>query len=1328
MKRFITLFLVLTMLVTSLAAVTVSASADLSKDFVKTYVEQGSTKIADDNLLYDPSECYMLWSGADIGGRNCTSVDCTQAASVVDYDGNTRNMLQFVVSDKTPVPSGAINGLLFSRETDASKARVYYAPSDIKDGDKLVVSIYVKTKDEGAKTRFNMGFQNGGGYAYNAFTDTYGEDGMEVTDEWKQFKGVITIPEGYESSLIPTNYCLTMGYPGNMSGTMEDILVSNPYIAKAKAVDIKTTLSSKSVKQGETASVKTEVLNQLGTTEGVSQSVTYYVTNEDRTAVLTDSGITVAADGSITVADSAEDGKYGIVAVYNDTMVSGKILTVDSGKPADLEKDFERTYVAQSSSMRADDNLIKNTAGNEDCYMLWSGADIGGRNSGSFDIYQAGGVVDFDGKTRNILYIGGFSSQKVNTALGIEGALFAKDAAARTYYTPTDIKGGDKLLVSVYAKTKNPGTKTRFNMGFVNGGGYAYNAFTDTYGEDGMEVTDEWKRFTGIITIPDDYNVFIGTNYGITFGYPTTMTDNMEEMLVSNPFIARVKAIDIKSEIDSPVLMKGETAKVSTKILNQNDTTDGVSQEVTYYVTNADRTEVVSDAGITVSADGTVTAAEDAKSGVYYIVAVSNENKKMVKGVKLSVGSEFPDVDLTEDYYSDYAEQTSSARAPENLIKNTAGNEDCYPLYSAADIGGRNSASFDVLQAMNIVDYDGKTRNMLCFGDISNKTANPSAAIEGALVAKDAAARTYYNPSDIKDGDKILVSVYVKTKNEGTKTRFNMGFIQNVADYAYNAYTDAYGMDGMEVTDQWKRFVGVINIPNGYESSLIPTNYCLTFGYPSAMKENLEEMLVSNLYVAKLGAKELVNSFADTDTSIEKGASKTIYTKLLNQAGTTDGFEQKFKYVVTNEDRTEILTDSGITVTPGKTGEATVSVSSDAKDGSYYVIAISKTGEVMGQPVLIGTGLDPTVKELKYYVSNDGNDTNKGTIDAPFKTLDKAKAQIRKIKDKTIPITVYIRGGLYQLSKTFTLESQDSGSEEHPITYKAYNGEEVVLTTNDVYNFSDFNPLTGDMKDYLKDDVKDKIYVANAKDIGLDPIDVVPANATFAISAPMMMLDNQPMSLSRYPNSPVIEDWMKADAAKIDTSTNAKPELKVYDDELFKFTYRPEDFVYYGYIAYGWCANAFTASMDRDNNVINGTSGAFYGASADKGKPIRVFNSFEALDEPGEWYYDKSSGKLYIYPFEGTNENSKLFVTTKASSAISVSGAKNINIEGIRMTTSKKYVLSLTDVENITINNCVVNNSVDYGINVDGAYNVTIKNSVVNHTGNEAIYMYGGDL
>ncbi|MDY6314581.1 MAG: hypothetical protein SPL89_05345, partial [Clostridia bacterium] len=200
--------------------------------------------------------------------------------------------------------------------------------------------------------------------------------------------------------------------------------------------------------------------------------------------------------------------------------------------------------------------------------------------------------------------------------------------------------------------------------------GYDYNAFTDTYGEDGMEVTDEWKQFAGIITIPDDYNSLLGTNYSLTFGYPTTMTGDMEEMIVSNPFIAKVNAIDIETEIKSPVLMQGETTNVTTRLINQNGTTDGLDQDVTYYLTNADRTEIVKDSGITVASDGTVTAAKDAKSGSYYIVAVSNTNKKMVSGAKLEVAAANYTVNLTKTG-SGTVSYTKADSTEETLVSGT---------------------------------------------------------------------------------------------------------------------------------------------------------------------------------------------------------------------------------------------------------------------------------------------------------------------------------------------------------------------------------------------------------------------------------------------------------------------------------------------------------------------------------------------------------------------------------------------------------------------------------------------------------------------------------
>lgn len=86
---------------------------------------------------------------------------------------------------------------------------------------------------------------------------------------------------------------------------------------------------------------------------------------------------------------------------------------------------------------------------------------------------------------------------------------------------------------------------------------------------------------------------------------------------------------------------------------------------------------------------------------------------------------------------------------------------------------------------------------------------------------------------------------------------------------------------------------------------------------------------------------------------------------------------------------------------------------------------------------------------IVFYVSPSGNDSNSGTINDPFATLQKARDAIREIRLKkslSSPVTVYLRNGLYELSETFVLTIEDSGTEKCPITYRAYENEKPVIS------------------------------------------------------------------------------------------------------------------------------------------------------------------------------------------------------------------------------------------------------------------------------------------
>src|SRR5690606_326772 len=80
-------------------------------------------------------------------------------------------------------------------------------------------------------------------------------------------------------------------------------------------------------------------------------------------------------------------------------------------------------------------------------------------------------------------------------------------------------------------------------------------------------------------------------------------------------------------------------------------------------------------------------------------------------------------------------------------------------------------------------------------------------------------------------------------------------------------------------------------------------------------------------------------------------------------------------------------------------------------------------------------------------VSPTGDDSNPGTLDAPFLTLAKARDVVRAASvEMADDIHVYLRGGTYRLSETLVLTPEDSGKNGHSIVYQAYPGETPILS------------------------------------------------------------------------------------------------------------------------------------------------------------------------------------------------------------------------------------------------------------------------------------------
>ncbi len=83
------------------------------------------------------------------------------------------------------------------------------------------------------------------------------------------------------------------------------------------------------------------------------------------------------------------------------------------------------------------------------------------------------------------------------------------------------------------------------------------------------------------------------------------------------------------------------------------------------------------------------------------------------------------------------------------------------------------------------------------------------------------------------------------------------------------------------------------------------------------------------------------------------------------------------------------------------------------------------------------------------YISPVGDDANTGKADRPFRTLDRARAEVRKRNETGIlpkgNVNVWLHGGSYQQNPPLFSLSEDVGVPDKPIVWRAFPGEKPIF-------------------------------------------------------------------------------------------------------------------------------------------------------------------------------------------------------------------------------------------------------------------------------------------
>ncbi|MBT7298296.1 MAG: hypothetical protein HN849_02220, partial [Victivallales bacterium] len=266
------------------------------------------------------------------------------------------------------------------------------------------------------------------------------------------------------------------------------------------------------------------------------------------------------------------------------------------------------------------------------------------------------------------------------------------------------------------------------------------------------------------------------------------------------------------------------------------------------------------------------------------------------------------------------------------------------------------------------------------------------------------------------------------------------------------------------------------------------------------------------------------------------------------------------------------------------------------------------------------------------HVSPTGRDANPGTEAAPFQTLTRARDTARSAKAKGA-VTVWLHGGTYWQPTPLLLGPEDSGTAKAPIPYRAVKGEQVWLNGGVLLPPQAFGPVTVG-KSRLPEEARKQVRQAKlpAKVIAqLSPVwpDTWWTTRTLTANSELFAGDRR-LPLARWPNDDyttfgeIVEPGVKGGADPVFTYTGDRPARWSAAENPFL----------YGYWKRGYRAEFIRIkAIDPEKRTIQLAATNSLGALEDGGAS-RYFavNLLEELDVPGEWFLDRKTGILYLWP------------------------------------------------------------------------------------------------
>ena len=303
-----------------------------------------------------------------------------------------------------------------------------------------------------------------------------------------------------------------------------------------------------------------------------------------------------------------------------------------------------------------------------------------------------------------------------------------------------------------------------------------------------------------------------------------------------------------------------------------------------------------------------------------------------------------------------------------------------------------------------------------------------------------------------------------------------------------------------------------------------------------------------------------------------------------------------------------------------------------------------------------------------YYVATSGSDSNNGTFNSPYRTIQKAVSELDPGE------TCYIRGGTYH--EAVNIGNLD-GSSGNPIIFTNYNGEEVIIDGSESLSDLGGTNWTVHQGNIYKTTINTDIW-----QLWVDGrMAIVARWPNVTVGHPC-----DPIQLKADNVTPVDNSWWDLSgtwghmASSWDAGGNLTNDTAYQDMGAENVSF-----------AGGSIILNFHSESQFSRPILTHTAGTNDLTHTpvmnphDKGSGHFLIEHKNALDMPGEWYYDMNTGEVWLWCEDGQTPQGRDVRGKTISYGMQMDGSSYVEIRGLKF-----FGCTITSLNglHITIEDC----------------------------------------